>query len=198
MDLIVQDAVIYELTEEKKKTIDMARKRYHEEMKILQFFEDIIPKEKADEIYLTLSTKIDWDKTSLLPQYNFLYEEFRDIYEYIRKEVEQKIRKDHKFYPTLMAVLVTYLDDGTCDVFEHTHPVQTELKISFGCSRPIIADGKEIITKHGCAVLFGPVLHSVPKYKTTEPQINIVMYFTNEGRGFDHLYPIDDVNKNVQ
>lgn len=147
--------------------------------KIQTHIPQFIQEKKADEIFKILRTQIDWSNRNGLPQSNDFIKWFPDLSKYIDERIS-KLREMIKFPESRMATIITFLPDGTYDVWDHYHPCQCEVKFSFGGSRPVIVNDTSYMMNSGDVILFGPLNHSVPPQSKCNEQINIVSYFTSE------------------
>ena len=134
---------------------------------------------KAQEIFQTLRTQIDWSNREGLPQFNDFVTAFPKLSQYMDEQIAT-LRELHAIPTSRMATIVTFLPNGTYDVWDHYHPCQCEVKFSFGTSRPVIVNDVEYMMSAGDAIIFGPLHHSVPPASQVGEQINIVYYFTDE------------------
>jgi hypothetical protein len=156
----------------------------HTLLKIQTHVPKCIDAQKAEEIFQTLRTKIDWRDREGLPQFNHFVPQFPELSKYMDEQVE-KLRKTYPIPTSRMATIVTFLPDGNYDVWDHYHPGQCEVKFSFGGSRPVIVNDTEYLMSAGDVIMFGPLHHSVPPHKNSGEQINIVTYFTDKAHNIN-------------
>jgi hypothetical protein len=76
-------------------------------------------------------------------------------------------------------MFICYYNDGTDSCPEHKHGCR-QITVSFGETRVLKVNTKEIELESGHAIILHKQKHGVPKSTTTKPRLSFNLFFTTD------------------
>lgn len=128
----------------------------------MTFFPKALGKQKADNMYLFLRDKIEWEEG--VPTRSGEHTrsakkiDIRD-WPQLEKFIQELLLDKYNIH----GVYLNYLKDKNDYVPQHRHPNTIQLIISLGATRTLKVKNKIYQMTHGSAILFGDELHGVSK-----------------------------------